>query len=43
MRQPEVSKVANFCYSPHVLDVTCSCANMYGMNKMQHVDMYICV
>ena len=29
--------------TPLVVDVTCSCTNMYGMNKMQCVDMYIFV
>ena len=43
IRQPEVSKVADFCYSPLVVDVTCSCTNMYVMNKMQCVDMYMFV
>ena len=43
IRQPEVFKVTNFCHSPLVVDGTCSCTNIYGMNKMQCVDMYICV
>ena len=33
--------MANFCYPPLVVDVTCSCTNMYIMNKSGLITTYV--